>query len=113
MDDPCDDPVFAQESPSPRRDGLDSLLLGFPGRDDLNRLTSGNRGVSLDLQNGLKHPVGLFDGDLCGRDDRNFPLDLAVHHEILARQLADEFDDGAYVGFMEIDGDSFLSPLGP
>ena len=56
----------------------------------------------LQLQYRNKDVVGLFVGELGGREDRNLPLDPVIQDEVLAGQVADELDHGGDIHLVEV-----------
>ncbi len=96
----------------PRLDVLFPCLLTG---DDLDHVSRWDRRQAVDLEDGFENPVGLVGGDLARRKDTDLSLDRFIDDEVLARDLADELDEGENVDVVEIDRDVFpqLSSGGP
>ncbi len=103
------DELLSSENPSfPVRYRVNAACFGFPGGDDLDDSAGWNSRVPLDFQYGLEHPVGLFNGDLGRRDNRDPPLHLTIDDKILSGELTNKFDDNPKIGILKIDRNEAL-----
>ena len=73
--------------------GVDRVLAGFPGGDDLDRVPLRDGGEPLRLQHGKEDVVRLVERHPAGGDDRDLSLHPLVEDEVLLRLLAHELDE--------------------